>query len=110
MERRIVKITTPKTKSIIELKEWINGGEYRDIKNIVLKEMKIQSIGNETKIGTMTGGFIEIVENLELETVVVSINDKKENILKEILELPTQDYIYIKDEVHKIVDAGNIEK
>ena len=106
MEQKTKKITTPIAKVIIELKEWVTGGEYRDIKNMIFKEMKIQTIGSEAKIEPMNGNFMELVENKELETVIVSVNDKKEDILKNILSLPTKDYLFIKAEVKKIVDLS----
>lgn len=106
MEQKTKKITTPIAKVVVELKEWITGGEYREIKNVVLKEMKIQTIGTESKIDPMTGDFIELTENKEISVVVVSVNGKKEDILKTILALPNKDYQFIKEEVKKIVDLS----
>lgn len=97
----IKTIQTP-NKHKVELKAWITGREKRELRSIFLKEMNFGMQGGETEIKEIKGDIIDKAEDKAIETVVISVDGKKENIVNAVLLMNSKDYDFIIKEINKI--------
>jgi len=93
-------IETPIAKAKIEIKDWITGQEAEHIEAALLEAVKAtpEKSGN-IKFGEYNVAAINEQSHREIEAFVISINGVKENILKEALSLPDEDYEFLKKEI-----------
>lgn len=96
-------IITPFGKVEIILKEWITGKEKKQIEKPFRRlKMTVDSAGvgkGEMDAGTASEESIKIA----IETVVVSVGGKTENVYDQIGAMRQCDYKFILDEVDKVV-------
>jgi hypothetical protein len=101
METKTIK--TPIEGKELELKCWITGQDYEDIqKPITSVKMYIESTGvgkGEINAGEASQKSTEIA----IGKVVVSVDGRKENILKSIREMRKEDYLFVLKEVDNVV-------
>ena len=103
MERETKEIITPIGKNKVVVKTWLTGREKRDIKNILLQSTKIKSLNNgKTDIDMMSGDIMVKIEEKTIETIVLSVDGVKDNIVDTVLDMHSNDYDFIKNEVNNI--------
>ena len=100
MESKI--IITPISKQKVEIKSWITGREKRELRSIFLKEMNFGMAGGEAEIKEMKGDIVDKAEDKAIETVIVSVDGKKENVVDSILAMNSKDSDFVIAEVNKI--------
>jgi len=86
----------------VVLKDSITGGEYQDIKDILLQETELQGVSGEMK---MSGAVITKMTNKAIETVVVSVDGKSDNVLDAVRNLPIEDYEEVVEAVNKATEG-----
>lgn len=110
MERETKKITTPLGK-VVELKTYLTAGEEKELRLIFLNGMKLD-YDSETKkpvVKEMPGSLMNEAENRGIELMVVSFDGSSENILGRLLEIRSDEFDFIMEEINKIAKP-NIEK
>lgn len=102
-------IETPIGKNVIILKSFITMDEEKAIKRI----MKDVDVTVENKIGEKAKQVVkpfnmadklEETENKAIETIVISVDGKTENILEELGKMNSKDGNFIKKEINKITE------
>ncbi len=97
-------ITTPNGTKV-ELKEYITGREAREIQNIVLSGMKISE-----NIESIDPTVIAQSQDKAIEIVVVSIDGETEGVLDKVLDLPRDDFDFVKEAIDEVTNGGDEEK
>lgn len=90
---RETKTVTTKSGQVVVYKSWISGGENNALQAVWLKDTKL-SMGADGKTNIEGfGGLLEQEAQKKLiELLVVSVNDKKENIVGLVEDFPLEDY------------------
>ena len=102
------EVTTPIGEIKIVLKSFITGRESREIKGVYFKGVKFKMENQVSKSDDIDMSKItEDSENKAIETVVISVNESKENKLDTILDMHAKDYDFVKDEVNKIINGDD---
>ena len=104
MNRETKEIITPIGKNKIVVKSWLTGGESEQIQGVFLSGQDINA-SNQTDF-KLKGSIIAEANHKAIETIVVSIDEKTDNILKTILDLRAEDYRFIVDEVNKLTNPS----
>lgn len=104
MERETKKFTTPSGKEVV-VKSYITGGEANQVKEGMLKEMKMD-VSGENQNTEISGAFLLEQEKKLLGILVVSI-DGKAVTSEELLNLRNEDYQFIVKEANAIY-SGNL--
>jgi len=102
------EITTPKTETKVELKEWITGGDFENFQKELLKGVKVDASGKT--FGEIDASIAITQNHKGIELVVVSVNGKIENVLSELLKLPKDDYQFVLSAVNDVTspkDSGS---
>ena len=107
MERETKIIETPIGKAKVEIKSWLTGGEKREITNGLLANTTFNS-GN-LKEFDLKGDMLSNMQDVSIKTVVLSVGGVKEDILKIILDMRSEDYEFILNECTAI-SSGADEK
>lgn len=100
MERETKKIITPIDKQEVVIKSWLTGGEKRDITNSLINGIKMDSSGT-TDIN-MTSDLVNKSQDTALETIIVSVDGKEEDVLKRVLDMKSKDFDFVVTEINKI--------
>ena len=82
MERTTAKITLPVSKQDAVIKEWLTGREYEESQKPFYEALKKGDKNVD----------MQFLAHKTLESYVVSINGKTDNLLEKILDLPYKDY------------------
>jgi len=98
MSRETKIITTPVDKQKITLNAWISGREKRELRDILLAGMKMDKEGKVVTDPTITTK----TEDKAIEMIVVSVNDKNEDILNKILDMKSKDFDFVIDEINSV--------
>ena len=98
------KITTPAAKAVVEIKDWITGedAEYIDDALMSAVDVKPDQRGSANFRKMNVASAITEQAHREIEKFIVSMNEKTDNVLKDILGLPEEDYQFIQDEIKKL--------
>lgn len=105
MEIKTIKITTSGGHEIV-LKEEINAREFIELRDVWLNKAKITGSGvDDVGFAGITGSMVKDHENKSIEIVVVSVDEKTENIFDEVMKLSATDYQEIVAEVQKITSG-----
>lgn len=103
--RETITIETPVDKHRVVLKVWITGKEKRNLRKPILDALRLDIAQSITKIDDIKAGdLVESVENLAIETIVVSVNEvtDKGKILELVLDMKDKDYDFVIVEINKI--------
>jgi len=89
MERKTIKMQTVESGIEVEYKAFITGGEMREITNIFLGDAEV-SMGAKgaTSMNSIKANVMVIAQDKTFEIMIVSIDGKTENIVKEMKNLP----------------------
>lgn len=111
MTRETKKIITPIDKHEVVVNTWITGKERRDLQRPFIASMSVSVKGGQPEVEAKeTASVIEIVENLTIETVVISVNGKTDDILNEVLNMKNEDFIFVLKEIQKVTSEENFTK
>lgn len=98
--RETVEVTTPLTNKKIILKGYVNGRIKQAISAALFGDSTFSA--GDPKSATFSGKAIQDSTNVAFEQLVLSIDGSSDNILESILDLPEDDYEFVKTEVDKI--------
>lgn len=108
MQRETTKFTVPSGKSI-EIKTYLTGREANAIKEVMLKNMKVDVATGQT-VGDLSGDFMIEQEKKLIENLIVSIDgvipENSPTLISTILDLKNDDYQAIVKEINKIFNAN----
>lgn len=107
MERETKEIKVGEHKVV--LKTYLTVRENREIRDILLKNVKLGVDDGEAKIDTIPPEIISQIEDKTIEMVIFSFDDDKEKILDKVLELRSGEFTELMTEVNK-VSGGLTEK
>jgi len=107
MERETKVIKTENHQ--VEIKTYLTAGERREIRNVYLKGLKLNIEGVVPKISEFPPELITEAENKVIETVIVSIDGSKENILQRFLEFKIPEYEQVMAEIDKVSGGAEFE-
>jgi hypothetical protein len=99
-------IETPVGKHKVELKLWLTGADKRALRSVYTDEMEISVKGETPEIKNVLGSMINKAEDKAIETVVVSVNGTKENIIKTLLEMRSEDYDFVMDAINELTSTA----
>jgi len=111
MEREFKTIVTPIGKQEVVIKSWLTGGEKRSITNALIENAKFNPQNAESM--ELSGDVINKAQDAALENIIISIGGVKENIVKTILDMRSEDYEFIVNAVNNItngVEDENLKK
>jgi len=101
--QRETKILKTSNGYKIKVSTYITGRELRHIQEVFFDEIQLKQVGKEQEIGTtMKSKQIAMAEDRSIETVVKSIDDKTDDIVNKILDLPAVDFGEIKEYIDKL--------
>lgn len=98
MNRETKEIITPIQKHKVILKTYITGREKREINNVFLTGTKFSpNVKPE-----LDGSLVQKSQDKLIEIIVVSVNNKTENILNTVLDMHSQDFDFVLAEINNI--------
>jgi hypothetical protein len=103
-DRQSYQFTTP-TGTTVELRSYLTGREFADIKGILLSSLTMSLADLESKkvnTGGMSGDVIMQQERKTLDYLVVSVNGEPENAVEKLLDLPSTELEAVLKEIEKI--------
>jgi len=86
----------------VELRTYLTGRESRDIQSAMLNNLEMKQKDGASEISGFKGEMLSLQQDKQITTVVVSMDDSKENILNRILDLPLEEYNVIIKEVEEV--------
>jgi hypothetical protein len=106
-----IEIKTPIESHILILKKWLTGGDARNINSILLDDLEIAAGGNAQTETKIKGEKLTRMIDKQIETVVMDLDGSSENILQRLLDMRSEDYNFVVEEVQKICNQqANSEK
>ncbi len=100
METKIIE--TPVERRKVELKCWLTGRDRRAIDSVFYADIDIGVKNKEPEISGMKGNLINKAQDKVIETMIISIDDNKEDILNRFLEMRDDDCDFIFKEIEAI--------
>ena len=94
----------------IVLKTYLTVRENREVRDVLLKNIKFGIDEGEAKIDSIPPEVISQIENKNIEMVVVSVDGKNENILETILEFRADEFAELMKEITAITGGINEKK
>lgn len=107
MERETKEIKVGEHKVV--LKTYLTVRENREIRDILLKNVKLGVEEGEAKIDTIPPEIISQIEDKTIEMVIFSFDGDKEKVLEKVLDLRGNEFADLMAEVNK-VSGGSVEK
>ena len=113
-ERETISIATPIEKHVVILKAWLTGREQRQIRSVLFEGVKFSASSpteekeEESSVSSdfsIDGSTIGKQQDIKINTIIVSINDKTDNILDLVLDMHGTDTEFIIKEVEKISNS-----
>lgn len=95
-----IELTTSLTGAKVVLRGYITGRIKQEIQGVLLSSTQVTDEGKTT----FDGAVALAATNKALELIVLSVNGKSEGVLDMILDLPEQDFDFVKGEVDKVQD------
>ena len=102
MEREFKEIETPIGKNKIKIKSWLTGFEKRKIQSIFLNNTEFSMSGENADLGKIKGDVLSKSQDVTIEQVICSVDEKTEGILDLIGELHYKDFDFVLSEIDKI--------
>jgi len=106
MERETKTIKTPSGKEIV-MKTFLNARERNELRNVFLKEMKIESNTAQVK-DEIPASVMDEAEKKLIEVAVISYDGSSENIVDRLLDSAPEEYDFVVAEANKI-KSGNFQ-
>ena len=96
--RETLELITPSGSKVV-LKAWITGREKRALRQPYFQNIKIGGAGVSDQIG---GEIVDQIEDLTIQTLIISIDGKTDGILDTVLEMKEKDYQSVIDKINEI--------
>ena len=96
-------ITLPKSKSIIEVYEYITGGEKRQMNDLLLSESYVET-GSQVIKGSIPLSLLSKANDLAFCFLIKSIDSNSENIADKVKDLCSRDYDYLLEQINNITN------
>lgn len=96
--REQIELTTPLTGKKVVIRGYITGRIKQEIQNVYLSTATFDDKGK----AQLNGSTVNTATNKALELIVLSVDGKTDGVLDAVLDLPEQDFDYVKGEVDKI--------
>lgn len=110
MERETNKIKTPQEGHEIELLTFITGREQREINNALYDNANVEVVDGQPVFNNLkTKDIVNALQDKRVETLIVSINGKKENLLDTVLNMKAQDYDFVIQALNEITSGKKKE-
>ena len=105
-QRDTITIETPADKHSVILNAYITGREKRNLNNI-FQAWQV-GLGDKGMISDKkdTKGMIENAENEAIKTVVVSVDGISENVLDKVLDMKSDDYVFVIKKINEITSGS----
>lgn len=105
MEKQVIK-----TPSGIEIKvrSYLTGRQQREIDDIALSATTFDETTNQPKMTGLNAEIVRKIEDKTIETMVVAVDGKEDDILNRVLDLPAMDYQFVIKETDKLVKSGGL--
>jgi hypothetical protein len=97
-------ITLPKSKTVIEVYDYITGGEKRKMNEKLLSQSSIDTTTSTIK-GDIPLSLVSEVNSLALSFLIKSIDNSTEDILTKVDDLASTDYDFLIGEINKITNS-----
>lgn len=111
MERETKEITTPIENHKVVIYTYLTGREKRELTNIFLSSAKFSLENNQ---GLKADNFDATVANKAkdkaINLLVLSVDDNKENILDKLLDMRSEDYDFVSQEIDKLTNPTSKKK
>lgn len=101
MERPTISVTTPESKHVVILKEWITGREFESLNEPLLKNYKVSSKGS-IEDSEVSGSLISEMNRQALLVWIVSIDGSTENVVDKALDMRKEDYQFVVDKINEL--------
>ena len=102
------KIETPLGKNKIELKEYITGRDLRKIRAVFAKDLEFGLSDGKTETNKIKAGELTVeAENIAIDTVIISIDGERENLVDKVLDMQSEDYEFVIKEINKVTQGDN---
>lgn len=103
MDRETRQIKTPIGGQTVVIKAWLTGLEKRKVQNVFLEAMQIEGVvAGEKPNVKLTPEIADKAQDIAFETVIISIDDKTDNLAQRVLEMRSQDYDFVVSEINKV--------
>lgn len=113
-QRETKSVVTPVGKDTVVLNSWITGREKRAISQVYLDGASFDASVTDKDGGLKTtvfkGDLVNKAQDASILAVVVSINDKKEDIVNTLLDMRAEDYEFVINEINKITSPKDEEE
>jgi len=119
MERETTTIKTPKKGRVVVLKTWLTGREKREIKYILIQDIKLEkkdtpeSEGEELKNNfdyQVTPESLTKSQDRTIEMAVVSVDGSKENVLDTTLDMHHEDFNFVMDKIEELTGDKKLDE
>lgn len=120
MDRETKVITTPHSNIPVVVYTYITGREKRQLLNVYLNGGNIGFDPDEKKVTGLRGELVQQSTDLAWRTLIVSFNGNKDgdvladgtkfDVVEAILDLRSQDYNFIVEEINKLTSDDDFEK
>lgn len=107
MDRKTKTITTPSGHKI-EIKTYITGRELEDLDDISYKMARANQLKGKD-LGEENESYMKQKLHKSIEIVVISVNNKKENILDTILDMKQSDYSFVINKITNVIKGEGEE-
>lgn len=109
MQRETKIIITPVSKQKVEIYTYITGREKRSMVNVFL-DGKVNFNSDTQQLGGISSTTVDKAQELAWNTVVVSIDGVKENIVDRILDMRDIDYNFVVNAVNEVTKDQDFEQ
>ncbi len=97
-----------RNEHIVKLKKDITGGEYQDIQDVLMSSLEMSGI-DETGM-KISGSVLKQQRDKKIEVYVVSVDEKTNNILDRVRNLPAVDYNDVIEKIEELHSGIDSEK
>ena len=106
MDRETKTITTPVGKQVIEIKTYLIGREKRALQNVFVSS-KMNVSAESQSVSGFDVATINQAQNLAWNTVIVSIDGKKDgvdgfSVVEAILDMRSEDYDFVVNSINEL--------
>lgn len=102
MNRETKKIKLPLTGKEVVIYTFITGGEKRQINEILVGDTASFEAGTGQVKGDIPLSKVYEANNKAVELLIVSIDEKTEDVTKILNDLPSKDYDFVYNEINEI--------
>lgn len=101
------KFKTPVDEHEVEIRLWLTARQRRDIDGILRSQAKLDEKGKAVSIGA---SILDEMQDKLLQTMIVSVDGNKDDILNRVLELKETDFNFIVKEINEVTESSEEKK